>query len=66
MKLTFEIQPASETGEAHETGYTAHCVEEPGVITQGETVEEALVNLADAYREHTLAYAGVRKDGLVK
>jgi len=57
MKLTFEIQPARETGEAHETGYTAHCVEEPGVITQGESVEETLVNLADAYREYVLAIA---------
>lgn len=31
-----------------EGGYTVQCVEVPGAISQGETVEEALTNIRDA------------------
>lgn len=36
---------------AREGGFTAACVEIPGAISEGETVEEALANVSDAIRE---------------
>lgn len=36
--------------EAPEGGFTAKCVEIPGAISEGETQEEALENVADAIR----------------
>ncbi|MHB8603731.1 MAG: type II toxin-antitoxin system HicB family antitoxin [Thermoplasmatota archaeon] len=33
---------------AEEGGYVVQCVEIPGAISQGETVEEALSNIAEA------------------
>lgn len=44
MNLTAVFIPAEEGG------YTAFIEEIPGAITQGETVEEARENLADALR----------------
>lgn len=37
--------------EAEEGGYVASVATRPGCISQGETVPEALENLADAWRE---------------
>jgi predicted RNase H-like HicB family nuclease len=42
--------------EAEEGGYIAYIEEIPGVNTQGETLEEAKVNLADALEMVTDAY----------
>ena len=45
MKLTVEIE------EAEEGGYVVRCVEIPGAISEGETIDEALENAKDAIRE---------------
>lgn len=42
--------------EAEEGGYIAYVEEIPGVNTQGETLEEAKVNLMDALDMVTSAY----------
>lgn len=44
MKLTAVFEPASEGG------YTCFVEEVPAAISQGETIEEARANLADALR----------------
>ena len=44
MKLTAAFIPAPEGG------YTAYVEEIPGAISEGETIEEARENLADALR----------------
>lgn len=44
MKLTAVFDPAPEGG------YTAYVEEIPGAISEGETIEEARENLADALR----------------
>lgn len=44
MQLTVLLE------EAPEGGFTATCVEIPGAISEGETQEEALENVADAIR----------------
>ena len=44
MKLTAAFIPAPEGG------YTAYVEEIPGAISEGETIEEARGNLADALR----------------
>lgn len=45
MKFTVVLE------EAAEGGYIVQCVEIPGAISQGETVDEALANAADAIKE---------------
>ena len=44
MKLTAVFEPAKEGG------YTCFVEEFPAAISQGETIEEAKANLADALR----------------
>ena len=39
-----------------EGGFSAHAIYLPGVVTQGETEEEALAMMADAFREAVLSY----------
>jgi predicted RNase H-like HicB family nuclease len=45
MKFTVVLE------EAAEGGYVVQCVEIPGAISQGDTVDEALANVADAIKE---------------
>ena len=33
-----------------EGGFSAHALRLPGVVSQGETIEESLANIADAFR----------------
>jgi predicted RNase H-like HicB family nuclease len=42
--------------EAEDGGYSAHCVNLPGVISQGETAQEAIENIIEAFRETVLHY----------
>jgi predicted RNase H-like HicB family nuclease len=42
MKYTVILEPQEEGG------YTVRCLELPGAISQGETKEEALVNIKEA------------------
>lgn len=44
MKFSVVLEPQPEGG------FTATCVEIPGAISEGETQEEALANIADAIR----------------
>jgi predicted RNase H-like HicB family nuclease len=44
MKLTAVFEPAKEGG------YTCFVEEFPAAISQGETIEEAKANLADAFK----------------
>jgi predicted RNase H-like HicB family nuclease len=37
-------------------GYSAHVIRLPGVVSQGETVEEALKNVEDAFQEIAKLY----------
>ena len=39
-----------------EGGFSAHCLNLPGVISQGDTVSEAMENIRDAFRETLLYY----------
>jgi predicted RNase H-like HicB family nuclease len=39
-----------------ETGFSAHCLNLPGVVSQGESEKEAIENIADAFRETILYY----------
>ncbi len=39
-----------------EGGYSAHALRLPGVVSQGETAEEALANIADAFRGAVSVY----------
>jgi predicted RNase H-like HicB family nuclease len=45
MQFTVKIEPAVEGG------FTVQCVEIPGAISEGETIEEALENIGDAIEE---------------
>ncbi len=36
-------------------GFSAHCANLPGVVSQGDTEQEAIGNIADCFRE-TIAY----------
>ena len=40
-----------------EGGYSAHALRLLGVVSQGESVEEALANLKDAFRETLRSYS---------
>ena len=42
MKCTVILEPQEEGG------YTVRCLELPGAISQGETEEEALINIKEA------------------
>lgn len=42
MKLTIRLE------ESEEGGWTAQCVEIPGAISQGDTLDDALENVKDA------------------
>lgn len=44
-----------------EGGYSVHCMNLPGVISQGETLEEAIENISDAFRETVLYYRGANE-----
>ncbi len=44
-----------------EGGYVVHCPSLPGVVTEGETVEEALAMARDAITGY---FESLRKDGL--
>ncbi len=44
-----------------EGGFAVHCVNLPGVISQGDTMEEAIENIADAFRESVLYYRGANE-----
>jgi len=50
--------------EAEEGGYIAYIEEIPGVNTQGETLEEARENLADALEIVTNAYRELSQNSL--
>jgi len=39
-----------------EGGYSVHAIRLPGVVSQGETEEEALANIADAFQEVIRTY----------
>ncbi|HEV7221400.1 MAG TPA: type II toxin-antitoxin system HicB family antitoxin [Pirellulales bacterium] len=39
-----------------DVGYSAHCLNLPGVISEGDTEEEAIENIKDAFRETMLYY----------
>jgi predicted RNase H-like HicB family nuclease len=39
-----------------ETGFSIHCLNLPGVVSQGETEAEAVENIKDAFRETVLYY----------
>jgi len=45
MRFTVSLVPSEEGG------FTAQCVEVPGAISEGDTVEEALGNIEDAIAE---------------
>ena len=44
-----------------EGGYSAHALRLPGVVSQGDSIEEALGNITDAFRETLISF---REDGL--
>jgi predicted RNase H-like HicB family nuclease len=48
MKVDVKLTAVFE--EAEEGGYIAYIEEMPGVNTQGETLEEAKINLEDAFK----------------
>lgn len=37
-------------------GFSVHATELPGVVSEGDTVEEAIENIKDAFRESILSY----------
>lgn len=39
-----------------EGGYSAHAIRLPGVVSEGEAIEEALANIADAFKGAIQAY----------
>jgi predicted RNase H-like HicB family nuclease len=41
-----------------EGGFSAHCLNLRGVVSEGETEAEALANIADAFRETVAYYRG--------
>lgn len=41
--------------EPKDGGFSIHCINLPGVISEGETVDEAIDNITDAFRE-TISY----------
>jgi predicted RNase H-like HicB family nuclease len=41
--------------EQKDGGFSIHCINLPGVISEGETVDEAIDNITDAFRE-TISY----------
>jgi predicted RNase H-like HicB family nuclease len=43
-------------------GYSAHALDLPGVVSEGDSLEEALENVADAFREAILSYRDEQKD----
>jgi predicted RNase H-like HicB family nuclease len=43
MQLSIVIRPDHKDG-----GYVAECLEIPGCLSQGETIEETLVNIKEA------------------
>lgn len=43
MQLSIVIRPDPE-----DSGYVAECLEIPGCLSQGETIEEALANIKEA------------------
>lgn len=45
-----------------EGGYSAHCLNLPGVISQGDDVNEAIENIADAFRETILYHLEAKED----
>ena len=45
-----------------EGGYSAHALRLPGVVSQGDSIEEALNNIEDAFRETLLSYREERQD----
>lgn len=42
--------------DADGDGYTAIAVRLPGVVSEGDTIEEALTNIKDAFRQAILTY----------
>ncbi len=40
-----------------EGGYTVYAIRLPGCVTQGDTLEEAIENIKDAFRECILSYS---------
>jgi predicted RNase H-like HicB family nuclease len=44
-----------------EGGFSAFCINLPGVISQGDTIDEAIENIADAFRETILYYRGANE-----
>jgi predicted RNase H-like HicB family nuclease len=42
-----------------EGGFSAHCLNLTGVVSEGETEEEAIANLVDAFRETVLYYRSI-------
>ncbi|HLE96134.1 MAG TPA: type II toxin-antitoxin system HicB family antitoxin [Candidatus Thermoplasmatota archaeon] len=45
MRFTVSVVPGEEGG------FTVQCIEVPGAISEGETIEEALENIEDAIAE---------------
>lgn len=44
-----------------EGGFSGQCQNLPGVISQGDTMKEAMENIADAFRETVLYYRGANE-----
>lgn len=45
-----------------EGGYSAHALRLPGVVSQGDSIEEALGNVEDAFRETLISYREDNRD----
>jgi predicted RNase H-like HicB family nuclease len=56
-KNTFECRAVFCPEE--EGGFSAHCINLAGVVSQGDTLPEAIENIADAFRETILYYQSV-------
>lgn len=41
-----------------EGGYSAHCIRLPGVVSEGESLDEAVQNISEAFREAIRCYRG--------
>jgi len=45
-----------------EGGYSAHAIRLPGVVSQGESIEEALSNISEAFRAAVSLYTELEED----
>lgn len=68
IELPSDWQPMPPTLECRallvpeDGGYVVHCLRLPGVVSQGDTVQEALANIEDAFREAIRSYRDAGDD----